>query len=57
MKIEKYEILSAINKTDLSETVNKWIKMGWCPFGGVSSDGNRLYQAMVKYEEKKKSCE
>ena len=53
----KYKILSAKTQAVLDQEVNKYIKMGWQPLGGVSAaafgispvGGNQYIQAMVKY--------
>lgn len=48
----KYKILKEKYPVDLEREVNKAIKQGWKPIGGVCSDtsygsGFYLYQAMV----------
>ena len=48
-----YIILTARAGPDtLSGEVRKFLLNGWEPIGGVSFDGNRYLQAMVKHEEK-----
>ncbi len=58
MEIKYYEILWGNNTSDLSEKVNKEMKFGWQPLGGVASgnaitmgqERNILIQAMIKEE-------
>lgn len=59
MKIIDYKIIRSSYQDLLEEEVNKSIKEGWQPFGGVSHTNTasvqtsapyNLAQAMVKYE-------
>lgn len=53
-KIIEYHIVENSNTFQLSKIVNKLIKNGWQPYGGVSFTGQpegHYIQAMVKYEE------
>lgn len=48
----KYKIIEDSYAVDLEREVNKAIKQGWMPIGGVCSDtafrsGTRMYQAMI----------
>ena len=50
-KITEYEILISTSYHDLQDEVNKYLRNGWQPIGGVSSVVNYSYmQAMVKYK-------
>lgn len=47
-----YKIIEAASSVELERDVNKAIKLGWKPIGGVCSDsafghGSYLYQAMI----------
>ena len=56
-KPKKYKILSGKTQAYLDEEVNRYIKNGWHPLGGVSAAafgispvaGNQYIQAVVKY--------
>lgn len=52
MTIEAYKIIDETEDIRLEEKVNKFIKKGWIPQGGISVDsapgGVWYYQAMVK---------
>ena len=48
----KYKIIEETYSVDLEKEVNKAIKQGWTPIGGVCSDsaygsGITMYQAML----------
>jgi len=45
----QYIIVKAYDSDVLAKEVNKLIKEGWRPIGGVGV-GNSIYQAMVKGE-------
>ena len=51
----KYEIITAIAKSDLVELVNQMIALGWEPQGGVSAYWLKTHachaQAMLKKDE------
>ena len=51
MKITKYGVLRSDDSLKLTNAVKKHIGKGWQPFGGISNDGDYLYQTMVVYEE------
>ena len=55
MKIEDYYIASADGRRDIINEVNRFIKKGYVPQGGVSmavdDEGFYFNQAMVKYEK------
>lgn len=58
--ISEYKVLSSPRQFSLMEDVNKWIKYGWSPIGGVCTypmfakvgfgEQDLFYQAMVKYD-------
>lgn len=48
-----YTILTSVIVIGLSLEVQRHLLEGWQPIGGVSFDGQRYLQAMVKYEESK----
>lgn len=53
----KYRIIGAKSPAELEREVNKAIKLGWKPIGGVCSDtafdcGDYLFQGMVFGGEK-----
>ena len=52
-KITEYRTLGDEVPSKLDEEVNKGIKEGWQPLGGVCIDSKSgvLLQAMVKYEQ------
>lgn len=54
-RIVKYEIMEDQKPNRLEAKVLSMMLHGWEPLGGVavaaSSDGGRVYQAMVRYEE------
>jgi hypothetical protein len=50
-KIIEYKILISTSFHDLQDEVNKYIRNGWQPQGGLSSFNNYSFmQAMVKYK-------
>jgi hypothetical protein len=50
-KVIKYEILISVSYHDLQDEVNKYIRNGWQPIGGMSAVLNHSFmQAMVKYK-------
>lgn len=50
-KITEYKILISVSYHDLQDEVNKYVRNGWQPIGGVSSVVNFSYmQTMVKYK-------
>lgn len=51
MTIVEYKTL-VYNQADLMDRAMKhYIENGWQPFGSLSHDSDRYYQAIVKYEE------
>jgi hypothetical protein len=44
----EYMILNSMYAKDLSVEVNKYMKKGWYPKGGVALDRDYFYQAMVR---------
>jgi hypothetical protein len=48
MDIVEYIVISESATESLEEEVDKAIKKGWKPQGGVVVDGSAFYQAMVK---------
>lgn len=45
-QFEHYKIIERYNLSDLANTVNKMVKDGWIPAGGLCPHRNNLYQAM-----------
>jgi len=56
MKIERYEVVYANSEAEFVQQINKMIKEGWQPFGGVGITYIEkqmqvvYHQAMVVYE-------
>lgn len=55
--IEKYEILEERESWKLSENVNRYIKNGWIPQGGIMFNGNKIYQVMVKLHTRNRNLQ
>ena len=56
MEIVEYDIVSSDNCSKLRDYVNRYIKNGWVPHGGVSigvhENRDKIYlQAIVKYKK------
>jgi len=51
-EIVAYAILQCTDTFDLQSSVNKHIKLGWVPRGGIAIGSGKVkyFQAMVKYE-------
>lgn len=49
--VSRYTIVTASNDMELAINVCRYLANGWQPIGGVSFDGPRYLQAMVKYKE------
>lgn len=52
-RIVEYKIMKHLISESLEMDVSYHIKNGWQPFGApfFCDDGQRLYQALVKYEQ------
>ena len=48
-----YFVVTSAVVTELSVKVQQRLLKGWQPIGGVSFDGKRYLQAMVRYEGNK----
>jgi len=46
----EYKIVAGVAHNHLEDDVNKLIKEGWVPLGGISTNGtgNKMYQCMVR---------
>lgn len=50
-RVTEYKILISVSYHDLQDEVNKYMRNGWQPIGGVSAVLNNSYmQSMVKYK-------
>lgn len=50
----EYIILKTLSYSGMTEDVNKYIKKGWIPQGGVTEDQNgKVIQAMIKIDSDK----
>lgn len=55
MKITEYYIVSESNASALTVRVDKWIKLGWQPYGAICSFNGEICQPMVKIETEENS--
>ncbi|MBE1534265.1 DUF1737 domain-containing protein [Actinomadura algeriensis] len=48
MTVSQYHVVTGSNAGDLINAVNKLIKEGWQPLGGLCTNGAGYWQAMVR---------
>lgn len=43
----RYYVIQQDDLANLTEEVREYMRCGWTPTGGISTDGRRFYQAMI----------